>query len=51
VSIYIGLIAVVLNLVVVVGITAVLTVLRISPNLDRTRPEDYTGDADREGLD
>ena len=51
ISVYIGLITVVVNLVVVVVVSAILKVFRVSPNLDHTRPEDYTADADVEGLD
>jgi solute:Na+ symporter, SSS family len=51
VSVYIGLVTVVINLAVVVLGTLVLKLFRVSPNLDHTRPEDYTADADVEGLD
>jgi SSS family solute:Na+ symporter len=51
ISIYIGLITMLANLLVCVLLTIILKVFRASPNLDHTRPEDYTADADVEGLD
>ncbi len=51
VSVYIGLITLAVNLVIVVALTAIFKLLQISPNLDHTQPEDYTADADIEGLD
>jgi SSS family solute:Na+ symporter len=51
VSIYIGLITLVANLVVVVVVTTILKLFHVSPNLDHTRPEDYQVDADVEGID
>lgn len=51
VSVYIGLITMLINLVVVVLVTALLKLFHVSPNLDHTRPEDYTADTDVEGLD
>jgi SSS family solute:Na+ symporter len=50
-SVYIGLITLAVNLLIVVVLTAVFKLLRTSPNLDHTQPEDYTADADIEGLD
>jgi SSS family solute:Na+ symporter len=51
ISIYIGLITMLINLIVVVLVTGLLKLFHVSPNLDHTRPEDYTADADVEGLD
>jgi solute:Na+ symporter, SSS family len=51
ISVYIGLITMLANLLVVLLVTALLKLFHISPNLDHTRPEDYTADADIEGLD
>jgi solute:Na+ symporter, SSS family len=51
ISVYIGLITLAINLVVVLVVTAILKLFHVSPNLDHTRPEDYTADADVEGLD
>jgi SSS family solute:Na+ symporter len=51
ISVYIGLITVVINLAVVLVVSAILNLFRVSPNLDHTRPDDYTADADVEGLD
>jgi solute:Na+ symporter, SSS family len=51
VSVYIGLITMLLNLLVVLVVTLLLKLFHVSPNLDHTRPEDYTADADIEGLD
>lgn len=51
ISVYIGLITLAVNLLVVVILTAILKMFHVSPNLDHTRPEDYTADADVEGLD
>ena len=45
-SVYIGLVALVVNLAVVVVGTAVLRLLRVPAGTDHTRPEDYTADAD-----
>ena len=50
-SIYIGLITMAINLAVVLLVSAILKLFHVSPNLDHTRPEDYTADADIEGLD
>lgn len=50
-TLYTGLVTMLANLLVVVLLTAVLKLLHVSPNLDRTRPQDYTADADEEGLD
>jgi SSS family solute:Na+ symporter len=46
ITIYIGLIALVVNLVIVVVGTAVLRVLRVPAGTDYTRPEEYDADAD-----
>jgi SSS family solute:Na+ symporter len=51
VSLYIGLITLVANVVIVVVITTLLKLFHISPNLDHTRSEDYHVDADVEGID
>jgi SSS family solute:Na+ symporter len=51
ISVYIGLITVVINLVVVLLVSATLNLFHVSPNLDHTRSDDYTADADVEGLD
>jgi SSS family solute:Na+ symporter len=51
VSVYIGLITVVINLIVVVVVSTILKLFHVSPNLDHTRAEDYTADSDVEGLD
>jgi SSS family solute:Na+ symporter len=51
VSIYIGLITLAVNLVIVALLTAIFKLFQVSPNLDHTREEDYTADADIEGLD
>jgi len=51
ISVYIGLITLVLNLATVVVVTAALKLFRVSPNVDLTRPEDYDADDDRDGLD
>jgi SSS family solute:Na+ symporter len=51
ISIYIGLLALLVNLFVTVLLTAVLKLFRLSPNADFTRAEDYTADANDEGLD
>ena len=51
ISLYIGLITLVANLVVVVVVTTILKLFHASPNLDHTRPEDYLVDADVEGID
>jgi hypothetical protein len=51
VSVYIGLITVVINLAVVLLVSAILNLFHVSPNLDHTRSDDYTADADVEGLD
>jgi SSS family solute:Na+ symporter len=50
-SVYIGLITMLINIAVVVILTIVLRMFRVSPNLDHTRPEDYVADADVEGID
>jgi SSS family solute:Na+ symporter len=51
ISVYIGLLTLLLNLATVVVVTAALKLLRISPNVDLTRPDDYNADDDRDGLD
>jgi SSS family solute:Na+ symporter len=51
VNVYIGLITVVINFAVVVVLTAALKLFHVSPNLDNTRPEDYTADIGVAGLD
>jgi SSS family solute:Na+ symporter len=50
VSVYIGLVTLVANLLIVVVLTAVLRLGHISPNLDHTRRDDYEVDAD-DGID
>jgi solute:Na+ symporter, SSS family len=50
-QIYIGLIALVANLVIVVVGTAILRLLRVPAGIDHTRPEDYTADADDPSVD
>ena len=50
-TIYIGMITLLANLAVVTLVTLVLKALRISPNQNITRPEDFTADADCEGFD
>jgi SSS family solute:Na+ symporter len=51
ISVYIGLITLMINIVVVLVVTTILKLFHVSPNLDHTRPEDYTADTDVEGLD
>ena len=51
IGVYIGLITLVVNLVVVGLLTVVLRTLRVSPNVDYTRPEDYLADGDLDGMD
>jgi SSS family solute:Na+ symporter len=51
ITIYTGLITVVINLAIALVLTAILRLFHVSPNLDLTRPEDYTADADVDGLD
>jgi SSS family solute:Na+ symporter len=51
VTVYIGLVTLVANLVIVVLFTTLFKLFHVSPNLDHTRPEDYEVDADVEGLD
>ena len=46
-----GLLALVVNLVVVVVGTAILRLLRVPAGIDHTRPEDYTADADDPSVD
>jgi SSS family solute:Na+ symporter len=45
-QVYMGLAALVVNLVVVIVVTAILRLLRVPAGTDHTRPEDYTADAD-----
>ena len=45
-QVYMGLAALVVNLVVVIVGTAILRLIRVPAGLDHTRPEDYTADAD-----
>jgi len=51
VTVYIGFVTLLANLVVVVVLSAILNLLRVSPNVDHTRPEDYEVDIDMEGVD
>ena len=51
VNVYIGLVTLLANLLTVVLVTALLKLLHVSPNLDHTRPEDYTVDGDADGID
>jgi SSS family solute:Na+ symporter len=51
VTVYIGLVTLAANLVVVVLLSALLNLLRVSPNLDHTRPEDYEVDAEEADID
>jgi SSS family solute:Na+ symporter len=50
-SVYIGLAALVLNLIIVVAGTLVLRVLRVPSGVDHTRSEHYTADADDPSVD
>jgi SSS family solute:Na+ symporter len=50
-QVYIGLAALVVNLLVVIAGTAILRTLRIRRGTDHTRPEDYTADADDPSVD
>jgi SSS family solute:Na+ symporter len=50
-QVYIGLIALALNLVIVVVGTLALRALRVPKGIDLTRPEQYTADADDPSLD
>jgi SSS family solute:Na+ symporter len=50
-QVYIGLAAVVVNLVVVVIGTAILRLLRVPAGMDHTQPQDYTADADDPSVD
>jgi SSS family solute:Na+ symporter len=50
-QVYIGLIALVLNLVIVVIGTAILRLLRVPAGTDYTRPDDYDADADDPSVD
>jgi SSS family solute:Na+ symporter len=50
-SVYIGLLALLANLVIVVAGTAILRLLRVPAGRDATRPEDYLADADDPSLD
>jgi SSS family solute:Na+ symporter len=50
VSVYIGFVTLLANLLIVVVLTALLRLFHISPNLDHTRPEDFEVDADA-GID
>jgi len=45
-QVYIGLAALVVNLVIVIVATAILKLLRVPAGTDHTRPDDYTADAD-----
>lgn len=50
VTVYIGLVTLLANLVIVVVLTAIFKLFHVSPNLDHTRPEDFEVDADA-GID
>jgi SSS family solute:Na+ symporter len=50
-QVYIGLIALVLNLIIVVAGTAILRLLRVPGGTDHTRPEEYDADADDPSVD
>jgi SSS family solute:Na+ symporter len=47
VNVYIGVITLAGNLLVVIVLSALLRLLRVSPNFDHTQPEDYEVDADQ----
>jgi SSS family solute:Na+ symporter len=51
VTVYIGFVTLLANLVVVVVLSAILKLLRVSPNVDHTRPEDYEVDVDLASAD
>jgi SSS family solute:Na+ symporter len=50
-SVYIGLAALILNLIIVVAGTLMLRLLRVPGGIDHTRPEHYTADADDPSVD
>ena len=50
-TVYVGLIAVILNLIVVVVGTLLLKLFRVPAGRDATRPEDFLADVDDESLD
>jgi len=50
-QVYIGLIALLLNLAIVVVLTAILRLLRVPAGRDYTRPEEYDADADDPSVD
>jgi SSS family solute:Na+ symporter len=50
VTVYVGLLTMVVNLVVVVVLTALFRLLRIPAGIDQTRPDDYVADIDERGL-
>jgi SSS family solute:Na+ symporter len=45
-TVYVGVVALGVNLLVVVVLTLLLRLLRVPPGVDATRPEDYVADAD-----
>jgi solute:Na+ symporter, SSS family len=45
-TVYVGLVAMLINYLVVVLVTVVLRALGVRSGPDRTRPQDYTADAD-----
>jgi SSS family solute:Na+ symporter len=50
-SLYVGLIAFAVNVVIVVAVTLVLRLVRVPSGRDLTRPEDYLADADDPSVD